>query len=374
MDQKTFKAKSNIKWYRCKIDPEKLNVLMRRSNLQGLRQVGGLLLLCACTGIISYIIFSLLNGTSWYWCLPCLLLSFFLHGSVCHFLGGVSCHELLHRTPFKSKRLNELFLRIFAFLSWTDFIGFRASHIKHHQATVHTDHDGEIRLPFQLITKPQILFWMEKFAWNPVFTWVAIKSYFYWSFGKLDFNLPQGSAWYNFILPTSNKELRQQHKRWARTVLLGHAILTTIFLITGNWVLIVLINGVHYCKWLGWLFESPQHYGLSPNTSDFRLSVRTYTCSRLVAFLYWNMQYHLEHHMFPAVPFYNLPQLRQAIAHDLPLAHHGLRPTWNEIWDIHHRQTNDSNYTFVPKIPIANKKDTGVKTDDVILQQEATLA
>ena len=103
MDQKTFKAKSDIKWYRCKIDSGKLNSLMQRSNLQGLRQAGGLLFLCACTGFISYFIFSLLNGTNWYWCLPCLLISLFLHGSVCHFLGGVSCHELLHRTPFKNK-------------------------------------------------------------------------------------------------------------------------------------------------------------------------------------------------------------------------------------------------------------------------------
>jgi len=44
-----------------------------------------------------------------------------------------------------------------------------------------------------------------------------------------------------------------------------------------------------------------------PNVPDFRLCCRTYTCGWLAAFLYWNLQYDVEHHMFPAVPFYNLP-------------------------------------------------------------------
>ena len=28
-------------------------------------------------------------------------------------------------------------------------------------------------------------------------------------------------------------------------------------------------------------------------------------------FLYWNMNYHIEHHIFPTVPYYNLPALRR---------------------------------------------------------------
>ena len=30
-------------------------------------------------------------------------------------------------------------------------------------------------------------------------------------------------------------------------------------------------------------------------------------------FFYWNMNYHVEHHMYAAVPYYNLPKLRKAI-------------------------------------------------------------
>jgi hypothetical protein len=35
-------------------------------------------------------------------------------------------------------------------------------------------------------------------------------------------------------------------------------------------------------------------------------------------FIYWNMNYHVEHHMFPMVPYHALPKLHELIKHDLP--------------------------------------------------------
>jgi fatty acid desaturase len=87
---------------------------------------------------------------------------------------------------------------------------------------------------------------------------------------------------------------------------------------------------VFYCGRLVTLCGTPQHIGLVPDAADFRLCCRTYTCSPFIGFLYWNMQYHVEHHMFPAVPFYNLPALRKAFAHDLPPATHGLWGAWRD--------------------------------------------
>ena len=65
----------------------------------------------------------------------------------------------------------------------------------------------------------------------------------------------------------------------------------------------------------------------------------------------WNMQYHVEHHMYPAVPFYNLPKLRCALEHDLPPAPHGLWATWKEILAIKQSIKNDPGYQFIPVIP-----------------------
>ena len=35
-------------------------------------------------------------------------------------------------------------------------------------------------------------------------------------------------------------------------------------------------------------------------------------------FLYWNMNYHVEHHIFPTVPYHALPKLHEAIKADCP--------------------------------------------------------
>jgi fatty acid desaturase len=85
--------------------------------------------------------------TNWLWALPMLLLALFLHGTFASFFGGIACHELCHKTPFRSQGLNEFILKVYAFLSWFDPVGYRISHVKHHQVTVYEDHDGEVVLP-----------------------------------------------------------------------------------------------------------------------------------------------------------------------------------------------------------------------------------
>ena len=57
--------------------------------------------------------------------------------------------------------------------------------------------------------------------------------------------------------------------------------------------------------------------------------------------------------MYPAVPFYNLPKLRQAIGHDLPPAPHGLRATWREMLALKRKFLADPNFRYVPPVPNA---------------------
>ena len=39
---------------------------------------------------------------------------------------------------------------------------------------------------------------------------------------------------------------------------------------------------------------------------DHRLNTRSCYINPVSGFIYWNMQYHIEHHIFPMVPYYNL--------------------------------------------------------------------
>jgi len=358
-----FLKTTKINWYRCRVDPKVMGQLMQCSDWQGFKQAGGHLALWLTTGMLAYLAFRQINVANWFWSVPLLYVAMFTHGTVSAFLGGTACHELSHKTPFKTKSINECFLKVFAFLAWWDQVWFRPSHIRHHQVTVHHDYDGEVVLP-QRLTLKEWKFWFGLFAWNPQGTWNTLRTYYRRATGRLD------NEWFAFVLPEDNAILRRQHRNWARLTLVGHAILALAFIATGHWFLIFIFNiSPHYCGCLGFLCGTPQHYGMAPDVPDHRLSCRTYTCSRLTGFLYWNMQYHIEHHMFPAVPFFNLPKLRRAIERDLPPAPHGLRATWKGILEIHRRLQTDPNYCFVPRLP----SSTGGRTEDDVLEREAAL-
>jgi len=169
-----------------------------------------------------------------------------------------------------------------------------------------------------------VIFVLKALTFDPVAFLKLLRFWVCAAFGRIGQDNFFKGAWLARLLPESNPELRREHRNWARVVLFGHLALAAAFIATGHWFLIVVFTfGCQYSYWLVVLCGGPQHAGLSPNVADFRLCCRTYTCSWLPAFFYWNMQYHVEHHMFPAVPFYHLPKLRQAIAHDLPPAPHG---------------------------------------------------
>ena len=359
-----FSKTAKINWYRCKVDPQVMSKLMQCSDFHGLRQVLGILGLWCVTGTVAYAVFYNVHRSNWMWTVPLLLVALFAHGTVGTFLGGTSCHEMSHKTPFKTKSINEFFLRVFAFLSWWDQVWFRPSHIRHHQVTVYHDYDGEVVLPQKLSLKDW-QFWLGLFGWNPVQTWKTLRTYYGHATGRLS------TEWYKFVLPEDNEKLRREHRNWARFALIGHAVLAAIFIATGHWFLIVIVNlGTLYCNWLGFLTGTPQHFGLSPDVPDHRLCCRTFTCSWLTGFLYWNMQYHVEHHMYPAVPFFNLPKLRKVIEHDMPPAPHGLWATWKGMLEIHRRQQTEPTYVFVPAVP----RSTGTSATDDVLESEAALA
>jgi len=341
-----------INWYRTPVDKAVMSELMRRNDARAFAQVIPQLMLFVVTATLAYLAFLNVHRDNWPWTIPVLLLALFLHGTFSAFLGGIAGHELCHKTPFKTQFWNDFFLAIFGFIAWFDPVAYRLSHVRHHQATVHTDYDGEVVLP-QGLDWYCVKFVLTNFTFDPMTPFRLIRSWGAVAFSDSTYPLMFSREWTQRILPKTKEELRRDRRRWARIVLLGHLLLASVFIATGHWFLIVIFTfGCHYAHWLVNLCWIPEHIGLSPNVPDFRLCCRTYTCGPLIAFIHWNMQYHVEHHMFPAVPFYNLPRLRKAIEHDLPPAHHGLWATWSEILPIMHRQQQDPTYAFVPKLPV----------------------
>ena len=164
-----FRKDATIRWYRCQVDPKVMSELIRCSDYHGFRQALGHLGLWCVTGILAYMAFRHITAANWMWAVPVLLAALFVHGTFGSFLGGTACHELSHKTPFKTKSINEFFLKVFAFFGWWDQVSFRPSHIRHHQVTAHDDYDGEVVLP-QKFSFKDWQFWLGLFAWNPVAT------------------------------------------------------------------------------------------------------------------------------------------------------------------------------------------------------------
>ncbi len=63
------------------------------------------------------------------------------------------------------------------------------------------------------------------------------------------------------------------------------------------------------------------------------------------------MEYHIEHHMFPTVPSYNLKKLHELIKDQMPPARKGLWGAYKEIVPALVKQAYDKDYKIPLTVP-----------------------
>jgi fatty acid desaturase len=323
-----------VSWYRTPLEPAVLKELHERSDAGGLVQtVGYLGILCATAGTALYAF------GRWPWYVVVALV--FLHGMVSAFyINGV--HELGHGTVFRTKWLNALFVRVLSFFGWINFEMFTTSHVRHHQYTLHPPEDLEVVLPLHVLVKH---FFTQGFV-NPPAVYNTIKDTIRIARGKFK------GEWENRLFPASDPVKQSYPIHWARTLLIGHGLILIVSIYFHLWLLPVLTTFAPFFG--GWLFfvcNNTQHIGLQDKVPDFRLCCRTFTLNPVVRFLYWQMNYHTEHHMYAAVPCYKLGKLHRLIKHDLPPCPHGIIATWREIAAIQAIQKTDPTYQHVAAVP-----------------------
>ena len=94
-----------------------------------------------------------------------------------------------------------------------------------------------------------------------------------------------------------------------------------------------------------------QHGGLADNVIDHRLNSRTVYMNPVSRFIYWNMNYHVEHHMFPMVPYHALPKLHEMIKHDLPAPKPSISAGYREMIPAFLRQLRNEDYFLKRELP-----------------------
>jgi fatty acid desaturase len=171
------------------------------------------------------------------------------------------------------------------------------------------------------------------------------------STSKLAFTGRFDDEWSEALYAGNQAGARKKAVDWARFMLLFHLGLLIVSIWLQLWLLPLLVTFSPFIgNWLRYFVGVPMHTGLRDNVDDFRLCVRSITLDPISHFLYWRMNWHTEHHMFAAVPCYNLRKLYKAVAWDMPKPR-TLFGAWREMRATWKKQCKDPTYQFDTPLP-----------------------
>ena len=287
-------------WYKTKVDRKELKKLYKRSDVAGFKHVFiffSFLILLGTLCINSY-------GSWWF-------ILFYL--CYCTLWGGADAiwHECGHGTAFKTRIYNDVFYQIASFMNNFEPVRWRWSHSLHHSYTASIDpHDFEVE---------GSIFWAPKNLFNFFIVFVPGISLIF--FHK---SLHKEIIWHAFGLETRvMKECIPDDKK--KDCINSSRLFVALWLviifcsIILNSLLPILLFLLPKCfASLNMVWGLTQHMGLKEGIKDHRFSTRSIRLNPIFSFIYWKMEYHIEHHMFPLVPSHNLPKLHKLIKHELP--------------------------------------------------------
>ncbi|HXM20363.1 MAG TPA: fatty acid desaturase family protein [Terriglobales bacterium] len=314
-------------WYRPDIPRKELRELMRRDDTKGLIDFGIWGLCLAASGYAAYL------SVGSHWVIP----AFFVYGTI-YSSCDARWHECAHGTPFKTRWLNETFYLHSCLMNMKEGTFTRWSHTRHHTETIMVGIDPEI----QVMRPANLTRVLLDFLWIPD----AIHMFKVMIVHAL--GVPSKEA--REFVPQS--EWRKMFW-WSRLYLLIYAGMIGWSIGARSWLPVLFFPlGRLYGGWLHQLFSLTQHAGLAENVHDHRLNSRTVRLNPVFRFLYFNMNYHIEHHMFPMVPFHALPSLHERVRSDLPYTYSGLVDAFREILPVLIRQSKDANYFLLRELPV----------------------
>ena len=318
-------------WFKPHIDRRKLKELSKRSDFAGWRH------------IITYIFFMVILGflSSYYWGTWWFIV-FYL--SYCTLWGGADAiwHECGHRTAFKTRKLNDFFYYIASFLNNFEPIRWRWSHALHHSYTASIDpHDFEV--DESIFSKYSLFSFLIRFV--PGYYFLILHKSLHLEIIKHAFGIETKVM--RECIPEEKKSICIFSSR-IFVMLWFLIIVYSIFI--GSLLPIFLFLIPKFFIFLNVVWGLTQHMGLKEDSKDHRESTRSVRLNPIFSFIYWKMEYHIEHHMFPMVPSYNLPKLHEIIKYQLPKPQ-TLIEAYKEIIPAVIRKSKDPSYYIQVNIP-----------------------
>ena len=313
-------------WYHTDIPRAEMKKLMRRSDQPAIRDTViyyGAMIVLAVVAINLW--------PSW-WSAPFWLAYGVLYGS-----GADSrWHECGHGTAFKTPWMNDVVYQIACFMIVRNPVVWRWSHARHHTDTIIVGRDPEIaamRPPDVLKIAGLFLGYGTLPSWKRMLQHAA---------GRLTAEeasyIPERERHKAFLAP----------RIW--TLIYAATIALAIYL--GS-ILPLMVIGLPslYGAWHSVMTGLLQHAGMAEDVIDHRLNSRTVLINPISRFIYWNMNYHIEHHMFPMVPYHTLPKLHAMIKDDLPAPNTGIADGYKEVVAALWKQLSEPDYRIHHALP-----------------------
>jgi fatty acid desaturase len=314
-------------WYHTDVPRKVMKDLMTRSDGQAIRDtilLYGLMLAFAAGGIATW-------GSLW--TIPFWLAYGVLYGSA----SDSRWHECGHGTAFRTPWMNNAVYQISSFMIMRNPATWRWSHARHHSETYLVGRDPEIA-----VMRPTEV---AKLLLN--------------FFGILDVLKFFPTLVRNALAgPTAEEKTFVPESEWpsvqhAAQIHLAIYMATGVMAAVTGSILPLMVIGLPciYGAWHHVMTGLLQHGGLADNVIDHRLNSRTVYMNPVSRFIYWNMNYHVEHHMFPMVPYHALPRLHEAIKADLPAPNLSIAAGFAEMWPALKRQMRYEDFFFKRDLP-----------------------
>ena len=316
---------ATAQWYATPIERKQLKQLMKRSDQPAIRDTLiwlGLMVLAGSGMVLTW-------GSGW--TLPFVFVYGVLFGS-----ADSRWHEAGHGTAFKTRWMNEWLYQLASFMIFREPDVWRWSHTRHHTDTIVVGRDPEIAAP-----RPPDLLGMLANVFALKSSWLSAVKLWLHARGRLT------AEESSFIPESEHQKVFRTARIWL--LILGAVVLFALLL--QSWLPLMLIGlPTLYGGYLVIFFGLTQHAGLAEDVLDHRLNTRTVYMNPVFRFLYWNMNYHLEHHMYPLVPYHALPALHEAIKDDCPPPYPSIWAAYREIIPALLKQRHDPAY-FVRRSP-----------------------
>src|SRR5580698_6624119 len=321
------KGLAEADWYQCPIPREKLRKLLERRDGPAIRDT---ILWFALILGFGFAAFWLRN--SWWFLLPYAIYAV-LYAST----SDSRWHESGHGTAFRTDWMNKFLYEIASFMVLRESVVWRWSHTRHHSDTIIVGRDPEIAVPRPADLKAVAMAFFDLKVYQKYFTRILLHSS-----GRM-------AAEEETFIPES--EFPKVYLR-ARIYLAIFLATIAAALLTRSVLPLLFIGFTNlFGTWLLVAYGLTQHAGLAENVLDHRLNCRTVYMNPIHRYLYWNMNYHVEHHMYPLVPYHALPKLHAAVKDDCAVPYPSLFSAWREIVPAILRQVRDPGYHVKRVLP-----------------------